>query len=82
MKDHLKGHETRSSCNRWWVEALYELTKGEAMITTGVGQHQMWAGQWYKYQFPRQFITSGGLGSMALATRPPLASRSRIRTRK
>ena len=46
------------------VEALYELTKGEAYITTGVGQHQMWAAQWYKYKYPRQFITSGGLGSM------------------
>ena len=46
------------------VEALYELTKGEAIVTTGVGQHQMWAGQWFKYERPRQFITSGGLGSM------------------
>jgi acetolactate synthase-1/2/3 large subunit len=46
------------------VEELYELTKGEAYITTGVGQHQMWAGQWYKYKYPRQFVTSGGLGSM------------------
>ena len=46
------------------IETLYELTKGEAIITTGVGQHQMWAGQWYKYKFPRQFITSAGLGAM------------------
>jgi acetolactate synthase-1/2/3 large subunit len=64
MKDHLKGHEDQIILQQMVVEALYELTKGEAMITTGVGQHQMWAGQWYKYQFPRQFITSGGLGSM------------------
>jgi acetolactate synthase-1/2/3 large subunit len=64
MKDHLKGHEDQIILQQMVVEALYELTKGEALITTGVGQHQMWAGQWYKYKFPRQFITSGGLGSM------------------
>ena len=43
---------------------LYELTKGDAIITTGVGQHQMWAGQFYKFKYPRQFLTSAGLGSM------------------
>jgi acetolactate synthase I/II/III large subunit len=43
---------------------LYELTKGQALITTGVGQHQMWAGQYYKFSNPRQFITSAGLGAM------------------
>ena len=64
MKDHLKGHEDQIILQQMVVEALYELTKGEAIITTGVGQHQMWAGQWYKYKYPRQFITSGGLGSM------------------
>ena len=64
MKDHLRGHEDQIILQQMVVEALYELTRGEALITTGVGQHQMWAGQWYKYQFPRQFITSGGLGSM------------------
>jgi acetolactate synthase I/II/III large subunit len=46
------------------IEELWKLTKGDAIITTGVGQHQMWAGQWYKYKFARQFITSAGLGSM------------------
>jgi acetolactate synthase-1/2/3 large subunit len=46
------------------IEMLYEMTKGDAIITTGVGQHQMWSGQWYKYKFPRQFISSAGLGSM------------------
>ena len=64
MKDHLKGHEDQIILQQMVVEALYELTGGDAYVTTGVGQHQMWAGQWYKYQFPRQFITSGGLGSM------------------
>jgi acetolactate synthase-1/2/3 large subunit len=64
MKDHLKGQENQIILQQMVVEALYELTKGEAIVTTGVGQHQMWAGQWYKYSRPRQFITSGGLGSM------------------
>ena len=64
MKDHLRGQEDQVILQQMVIEALYELTKGDAIITTGVGQHQMWAGQWYKYKFPRQFITSGGLGSM------------------
>jgi acetolactate synthase I/II/III large subunit len=64
MKDHLKGQEDQIILQQMVVEALYELTKGDALITTGVGQHQMWAGQWFKYEHPRQFITSGGLGSM------------------
>ena len=46
------------------VERIYELTKGEAIITTEVGQHQMWAAQYYKYSNFRQFISSGGLGTM------------------
>jgi len=46
------------------VERIYELTKGEAMITTEVGQNQLWAAQFYKYTTPRQFISSGGLGTM------------------
>lgn len=46
------------------VEELCQQTKGDATIVTGVGQHQMWAAQFYKYSRPRQFITSGGLGTM------------------
>lgn len=46
------------------LERLYELTKGDAIITTEVGQHQIWAAQFYKYKSPRQFLTSGGLGTM------------------
>jgi acetolactate synthase-1/2/3 large subunit len=64
MKNHMQGHENQVILQQMVVEALYELTKGDAIITTGVGQHQMWAGQWFKYEHPRQFITSGGLGSM------------------
>jgi acetolactate synthase-1/2/3 large subunit len=46
------------------VEALYEESKGEAIITTGVGQHQMWAAQYYKFKEPRTYISSLGLGTM------------------
>lgn len=46
------------------VEEIYEMTKGDAIITTEVGQHQMWSAQFYKYRKPRTFITSGGLGTM------------------
>ncbi len=46
------------------VERIYEMTKGEALITTEVGQNQLWAAQFYKYSSPRQFISSGGLGTM------------------
>ncbi|MCM8795899.1 MAG: biosynthetic-type acetolactate synthase large subunit [Candidatus Omnitrophica bacterium] len=46
------------------IEQLYYLTKGEAIIATEVGQNQMWAAQWYRYEYPRTFISSGGLGTM------------------
>ena len=46
------------------MEKIYELTKGEAIISTDVGQHQMWAAQHYKYKKPRTLLTSGGLGTM------------------
>ena len=46
------------------IEELCRLTKGAALIVTGVGQHQMWAAQFYRYSRPRQFISSGGLGTM------------------
>lgn len=46
------------------IQALYEETKGDAIITTGVGQHQMWAAQFYRYKNPRTYISSLGLGTM------------------
>ncbi len=46
------------------IEQIYELTKGEAVISTEVGQNQMWAAQFYKFNYPRRFISSGGLGTM------------------
>ena len=46
------------------IEKTYEITEGNALITTEVGQHQMWAAQYYKYKEPRTFLSSGGLGTM------------------
>ncbi|MGV2805613.1 acetolactate synthase large subunit, partial [Clostridium perfringens] len=46
------------------IEMLNDTTKGEAIVTTDVGQHQMWSAQYYKFNQPRSWITSGGLGTM------------------
>jgi acetolactate synthase, large subunit, biosynthetic type len=46
------------------LEKLYEITKGDAFVTSDVGQHQMWASQFYKFDKPRRWINSGGLGTM------------------
>jgi acetolactate synthase-1/2/3 large subunit len=46
------------------IEKLYEVTQGEAFVTSDVGQHQMWAAQFYKFEKPRRWINSGGLGTM------------------
>ena len=64
---HLQQHITHDSqviLPQFVIESLYELTQGDAIITTGVGQHQMWAAQYYKFKQPRQLITSCGLGTM------------------
>jgi acetolactate synthase-1/2/3 large subunit len=64
MRDHLKGKENEVILPQMVIETLYQLTKGEAIITTGVGQHQMWSAQYYKFKYPRQLLTSAGLGAM------------------
>jgi acetolactate synthase-1/2/3 large subunit len=46
------------------IEAVSKVTKGQAIVATDVGQHQMWTAQWYKFTEPRSHITSGGLGTM------------------
>lgn len=48
------------------VETLYEITGGDAFVTSDVGQHQMWAAQYYKFDKPRRWINSGGLGTMGV----------------
>ena len=50
------------------IEKVSEVSRGDAIITTEVGQHQMWAAQFYKYKEPRTFISSGGLGTMGYGT--------------
>ena len=59
----LRYEENELSCP-YIMEEIDRVTKGEAIITTDVGQHQMWAAQYYKYSKPRTLITSGGLGTM------------------
>lgn len=59
----LKYDDTQLSCP-YVIEEIDRVTKGEAIITTDVGQHQMWAAQYYKYTAPRTFLSSGGLGTM------------------
>ena len=64
VKEFMGGETDQIIMPQYVIELLYELTHGEAIITTGVGQHQMWSGQYYQFTQPRQFITSGGLGAM------------------
>ena len=64
-KDHpFSYEESRHIVPQEAVKTLYELTKGDAIITTGVGQHQMWAAQFYRFNEPRRYISSLGLGAM------------------
>ena len=59
----LKYEKSELSCP-YIIEEIDRITKGDAIITTDVGQHQMWAAQYYKYTQPRSFLSSGGLGTM------------------
>ncbi len=59
----LKYDASRLSCP-YVMETIDKVTGGEALITTDVGQHQMWAAQYYRYTSPRTFLSSGGLGTM------------------
>jgi len=64
-KDCLKyDHASETIKPQFVVETLYKLTGGDAFITSDVGQHQMWAAQFYKFDKPRRWINSGGLGTM------------------
>ncbi|MCP5518255.1 MAG: biosynthetic-type acetolactate synthase large subunit [Verrucomicrobiales bacterium] len=64
VQDHMDGNPAEVILAQEAIAMLHELTQGDAIITTGVGQHQMWAGQFYQFREPRQFITSAGLGAM------------------
>jgi acetolactate synthase-1/2/3 large subunit len=56
--------DSQNAKPQYVIEEINRQTKSEAIITTGVGQHQMWAAQFYRWRHPRQMITSGGLGTM------------------
>ncbi|HEV8605983.1 MAG TPA: biosynthetic-type acetolactate synthase large subunit [Tepidisphaeraceae bacterium] len=56
--------DSKNTKPQYVIEEINRQTNGEAIITTGVGQHQMWAAQFYRWRRPRQMITSGGLGTM------------------
>ena len=58
------------------VEKIYEMTKGDAIICTEVGQHQMWAAQFYKYSRPRLLLTSGGAGTMGYGLGAAIGAKS------
>ena len=64
QKYPLAYKEKKKIMPQYVIQQIDELTKGEAIITTEVGQNQMWAAQWYNYNHPRTFISSGGLGTM------------------
>jgi acetolactate synthase-1/2/3 large subunit len=64
VRELMKGDANKVIMPQMVIELLYEMTRGEAIITTGVGQHQMWTAQYYKFTSPRQFLSSSGLGSM------------------
>jgi acetolactate synthase-1/2/3 large subunit len=63
-KKYPLSYETDKLTCPYIIEELDKLTKGDAIISTDVGQHQMWAAQYYKFKNPRTFLTSGGLGTM------------------
>ena len=63
------------------IEELYRVTKGDAIVVTDVGQHQMWAAQYYKYKEPRTLITSGGLGTMGYVLEQQSVQNSVVRTK-
>ena len=65
MKIHSLDYKQKHAIKpQYVVEKLYQLTKGKAIISTEVGQNQMWAAQYYSFDQPRKFLTSGGLGTM------------------
>ena len=63
---HVFGYDRKADVVKpqYVIEEVYNQTKGKATVATGVGQHQMWSAQFYKYSRPRQLVTSGGLGTM------------------
>ncbi|TDL66550.1 acetolactate synthase large subunit [Rhodococcus qingshengii] len=57
-------HNPNGMSPQWLIEAIHKVTNGESIVTTDVGQHQMWAAQYYNFEKPHRWVTSGGLGTM------------------
>ncbi|MCM3693809.1 acetolactate synthase large subunit [Neobacillus niacini] len=57
-------HNPNGMSPQWLIEAIHKVTNGDAVVTTDVGQHQMWAAQYYNFEKPHRWVTSGGLGTM------------------
>lgn len=65
-KQCLKYRSSDEIMPQYVIEKLWEVTRGEAIVATDVGQHQMWSAQYYKFDTPRRWLTSGGLGTMGV----------------
>ena len=63
---------------QYMVQALYEATGGDAIVTSDVGQHQMWAAQYYHFTEPRRWINSGGLGTMGFGLPAAMGAAGRL----
>ena len=75
MKQYPLTYNQEGLTGPYVIEQIYNETNGDAIITTEVGQHQMWAAQFYKYKEGRQLITSGGLGTMSYGLGASLAAK-------
>jgi len=73
--------ETTEILPQYVIEQIYKVTKGNAIITTEVGQHQMWAAHFYKYTEPRSFLSSGGLGTMGYGLPAAIGAQAGLRDR-
>ncbi len=58
------NEQQEAICPQWLIKAIHKVTNGNAVVTTDVGQHQMWAAQYYSFTEPNRWVTSGGLGTM------------------
>ena len=73
--------QSRELLPQYVIEQIYEITNGEAVITTEVGQHQMWATHFFKYTKPRTFLSSGGLGTMGYGLPAAIGAQAGLRNK-
>ncbi len=81
QKEYPLQYEDGKLTGPYIVEEIYRQTKGDAIITTEVGQHQMWAAQYYKYKEPRTLLSSGGLGTMGYGLGASIGAKWAVRKR-